>query len=317
MFNFLFKIVLFSFLVIPNIYAQDNFETKISITGNYNQERELLISVYSDNEEFYSFNKKLKPHYSIPKTFILNNGNIILVHSLEGIVEIYNQLNQKVYENSFYSLPLYNEQNIKIEITNNGLVILVSENQVNGIFIINNNGNSISSQTIINGLVSGLSASKDGNYIAISLFNWEIDILKNETIIINLKKNTSTTYPIRFNHGEFSLNSNLFLAFTNKQSFYIDLIEQKVLWKNNLDNSHIYLDGTIEEEKAILIQSINPILENNAWIFTGASIMSFDRNKEMSILNNISSSFNKIELNKQNEDLYVKVDKNIIQIDKN
>jgi len=271
-----------------------------------------VASTYSGEDIIYSIHKILEPHYSIPETIVLRNGNLALLHSLEGVLEIYDTSAQKVLEKEFYSLPPYNEQTIKYDINNLGMVFIVSEQGDNNINFIENSGKEKTSFKAYNGLLAGVASSENGEVLAYSIMKWEKSELLYKTIFLNLEKESMSEYPLKFEKGCFSNSLDKFLGFTNKSSFYIDLIEEQILWQNDLEDDNIYLDAMIEMDRALFVQAFKPNLVNNKWTYEQTKIIRKDLSGNELIIREITQPTNYVKLIRSGKNISVEIDKNIL-----
>jgi hypothetical protein len=308
--RFLLNIILI--LVLNNQgFSQNEFRTETSIKGSYDQLRVFHASVHDDSNNILSIVKNLKPNFSIPEAIALNNGNLALLHSLEGVIEIYDSNTQMIFQKEFYSLPPYNEQNIKFAINDLGIVLLVSEEQQNRVYIINNFGIPIGEINVQDGLISGIATSGNSETIAYSVMNWYNNELKSKTTLYNIGRNHFYDLPINFDTGIFNKTANLFLGTTNKNSFCVDLNNEELLWQNNLLDDQIYLDAIFENDDAILIKSTAPKLINNKWMFENTKIIQKELSGNEKILQEIYDSVFKINLIMSKDKLSININNNI------
>lgn len=296
-----------------NTFSQD-YESKISVNGDYDEQRLLEVETYFEGNKIYSIRKTLKPNYSIPETVILNNGFQLQIHSLEGVIELYNTNEQLLLKKDFYKLPPYNEQIIKYAINNVGVVILVSENQKNNIYLIENSGVIKDSLKVEDGLVSGVGISENGKFLAYSIMNWKKDELENKTFILDLENKSSVEYKIKFEKCSFNITNKIFLGFTNRNSVYIDLTAEKILWEKTLPNDQIYVDGIIEHEKTILVQSTAPKLIDQKWVYENINVLQKDTLGNEVLLSEINESVNKVKLIRSENKILIKSDSGSTQL---
>jgi Family of unknown function (DUF5711) len=292
--------------------SQDEFRTKTSIVEKSDQQRVFHASVYNDSTRIFSIVKDLNARCSIPKAIALNNGNLALLHSLEGVLEIYDNTSQLIFEKEFYSLPPYREQNIKSTINDKGIVLLVSEEQKNRIYIIDNFGIPIGEMNIEDGLLSGLATSRNSEIVAYSIMNWNNNELKSKTTLYNIGRNHFYDLPINFDSGIFNKTADLFLGTTNKNSFCVDLNKEEILWQNKLLDDQIYLDAIFKNDDAILVQATDPKLINNKWVFENTKIVQKELSGNENILREIYDSVFKINLIMSKGKLSININDNIL-----
>ncbi|MFZ1291783.1 MAG: hypothetical protein WAR79_16925 [Melioribacteraceae bacterium] len=314
--NILNKFFLVLVLNISSAFAQNNFTFEKFITGNnYSETRELKINILNNGIFQYFFTKTLIPYQSIPEINVLDNYKCCLIFSQEGLVEFYenNQLQKQHY---VYKSHQQNEQSI-ISVSNTKKVaLLISENFNNRIFLLDLNGEIEDSIYVEDGIFSGLSISENSEIIAASFYNWENENIINQTKIINIIEGTTFYISDKFSMGKFNEDENLFLGFTNKNSFCVNLNEQKLLWKEILGNDEIYLDGILSNRNSVLIKSNYADFENGNWIYKSAEIFSKTESGEKIIINKLSSPFKKVSLDKINYKLNLNLDNEFIEIDK-
>ena len=297
-----------------SLLAQNNFEIRSDVTGNYDENRDLNISVIDSLGEFFSFEKKLLPHQSIPQIEVLSNKSILLIHSLEGLIEIYSKEGLLVSNNEFYKLPPYNEQRILIDIFDSGFALLVSESQKNKIHLLSNSGNINLSRDTEDGLVKGLAINKSAEFVAYSTFNWINDKLESEIIILNIINDSEIKISDQFETGLFSENDSLFFGFTNKTAFAYKLSEQKILWLDKADDSEIFIAGEIAKNKILLVQSKLPTLMENEWIYDNIEIIQKDDIGNEKVLFSAERSAKKIEIKRVNNKFKFLLDEESIDL---
>jgi len=220
MYKDIIQIIFVLFLVQSNLTAQNPLEIKTEVNGNYDEQRVLKISVIDSANELISFNKPLPPYISIPNVEVLENNNILILHTLEGITEIYSAKANLISKNEFYKLPPHNEQNIKYYVNRLGFVLLISEARKNNLYFFNNNGEEIFSKNVLDGLISGLVSTNDAELIAYSLMRWKANNLESETVILDTKTDSEIVNSNRFEKGTFNNEAKLFLGFTNNNTFF-------------------------------------------------------------------------------------------------
>jgi len=298
-------------LLINNLLAQENLTTDIKVTNeNYNEVRTLEILVNKEDQEYYKFSKTLEPHLSIPNADVFKNGNLVLIHSLEGVIEFYDPTGKLLNRLSLYSNHPYNEQSILFSIGSNSIAFLVSEDQVNTVYITNNFGDYISTFTIEDGLTTGIAYSMDEVFLACSTIKWNIEEIKKITTIFDLVNNKYSAIPFQFEEGMYDGSSNYFLGYTNNNSFLFSLIEETTLWQTETAPKEIYLDGFLENGNTLFVIAENPKLENKEWIYPNARIMLTKINGVGFEIKQIKTPIKKISINRIDDALYLNIDGN-------
>ncbi|MCB9257949.1 MAG: hypothetical protein H6612_01245 [Ignavibacteriales bacterium] len=307
------KILIVLFLLTLKLIAQSEYNTEIISKGYYYENRNIKVNVFRDNDLLYSVDKILTPHFSIPESIVLNNGNLVLIHSLEGIVEIFNTDSKQIFQKAFYKLPPHREQSILFDKNKNGFALLISEEQINNLYIVSDAGNFQDSIKVKDGLISGISIS-DGDFISYSIFNWDELKLITNTTFVNLIDKSELSFPVKFNKGKYNLSQNLFLGYTNKNYFCIDLNEKNVLWQNNLDEKEIFVDTEFNEDKIVILKSINPSYENKNWIYKNYTVVEKDYLGNEVKKENFNDDSKILELVKTAPGISIKTDKDLYKI---
>lgn len=300
-----------------SLLAQNNLEINSVLKGNYNEQRSLNISINNLNKELFSIEKILLPYQSIPQIEVLSNSSILLVYSLEGIIETYNNKGSLVSQKEFYKLPPHNEQGLFSFIYDNGFAIIVSEEQKNNIFTFDNNGKIIYQKDLQDGLISGFVSSKNGNLFAASILNWNINQLDTKIFITNISDDYSLTLRNKFSKGMFNNKNNMFLGYSNKNSFLLDLNLGKILWENQLNKKEIYVEGFIEKDKVLLIKSVNPNFIDNTWIYNKIKVVEIDDAGKEIIIKSVDKSTKNIKLNKYKDKYDIILDDEKITVEIN
>lgn len=303
------KYLTFIFITLINTtFAQVNSYAKLEVANKmYNQSRLMNVLVYKNNIEIYRFHKVLTPHQSIPLAEVLDNGNVVLAHSLEGIVEFYDTNGKLLVENKYYTLPPYNEQNLVFSKGSKNLAILISENQNNRIIIFNNSGLKQDSLLIEQGLVTGFSFSKRDDFLAVSLSKWTEDVPIPTSIFYDLKQNKYFNLPVNFDTGIFDIKNNFFLGYTNHSLFLINILSKNVLWdKKYTEGVLLTVDFHNNDFLYVLVQK--PNLTNGQWVYPAAELRSINVNGEDKVIYKYNSSFEKIVLTSINNKLILEID---------
>jgi hypothetical protein len=312
-----FIISLILILVLNSLlFSQNNFSFIQKISNEkYSEKRELSLSILNNNKLLYNFIKTLEPYQSVPQVLILNNINLLLIFPQNGVIEFYDQ-NELLKNYSFYKIHTQNEQSIITSKNDAEVAILLSEEQINTIYFYNFGGTLIDSIKVEKGLISGLSISPDNNFIAYSVFNWEGNELKNKSVIIDKAKDKEILIDEKFSKGIFNKTDNLFLGFTNKNAFCIDLKNSNPIWKEKLNYDEIYLDGNFDYNNAIMIKADNPNLAGGEWIYPNAKVISKNNLGEETLLKEFISPYKKASLKSENEELDIKIDNQIFKLTK-
>lgn len=314
MYKKIIQIIIISSLLQFSLLAQNNLEIRSVVKGKYDEQRELNISVSDSLGEFFSFEKKLLPHQSIPQIEVLSNNSILLIHSLEGIIEIYNKKGLVVSKIEFYNLPPYNEQRILVDIFDSGFALLVSESQKNKLYILNNNGNINFSEDIKDGLLKGLAVNKSAEFVAYSVLNWINDKLESEIIILNIENNSEIKISDQFETGLFSENDSLFFGFTNKTVFAYKLSGQKIIWLDKAIDNEIFIAGEIAKNKVLFIKSKVPTLIGNEWVYDNIQIIQKDDIGNEKVLFSSERSTKKIDIKRVNNKFKVLLDEESVEL---
>jgi len=303
------KIIISLFISLSaSIVAQQDYTALLKAAGNYDEERNLICDVSLDNEVVYTINKILKPHFSIPVTDVLSNGNLVLIHSLEGMVEIYDKSGIVYSKNDFYSLPPYNEQTIKYAVSIEGITLIISESGKNWVYQIDTSGEEKNQFEIEAGLVTGVSQSESGKYLAYSLSKWNLNRLTHSTKIINQISEESFVLPTKFEFGGFNTETNLFFGYDKKVGFLLDLNKEQIIWEASATDDYIFVDGLIEDDNVFLVQSSNPQLVNNKWTYEKTNVFQKQKNGEVNYLLDERNPVSEISLNKKKNNIEILID---------
>lgn len=310
------KTLLFFFILIIShgISAQTSFNTEKIITGNYNEERVLKINVSKKENMLYSVVKKLPPHFSVPKMEILHNGYLMLIHSLEGIVEFYNLNGDKILEKNYYKLPPYNEQKLLYSIYDNGTALLISENNLNKIILIDNNGNQIFEKEISKGIVESFTLSSNAQLLAYSIINWDGNNVEYNPSLYSIAKDQYFKLSSNFRRGEFNSDNSLFIGFNKREVFCTNIDDSKVVWNKTFNENEIVLDAAIDGEDVIILKSGRPIFQNNKWQYNNTSVISKNIQGEELVVKTITENVEEIRIQKEGAVLNLRTNRGVFKI---
>jgi len=312
----IFALSVIIILILPSIIIpQGKFATSLKIlSGKYFEERKIEIEVQKNNVEFFKFYKILEPHYSIPQIEIFNNGNLILIYSLEGVAEIYDTNSQPLNKIEFYSLPPYNEQTLKFCKGDQYVGIIVCEDLQNYLKIIDSNGYINENLQLEDGSISGFVFSEVDNLFAVSTYIWDADKIVNKSFIQNLKTNQKTSVPYLFNSGIFQKSNNNFIGYTNKLVFYFDMNSKNILWKKEFSNQQLLLDVTSFNNNIFALRSSIPVLSNNNWTYQNVEVVSIENDGSEKTIKYLGEISIKPEFNVYRDRLIIKTESNNLEV---
>ena len=272
----LFLLVI-SLCAVPYALGQSRSIKDIRIRGNYHEERRIEINVTLNEKSEYSVIKELKPYYSIPKTDVLSNGYLILVHSLEGVVEVYDTNGEIIFQDEYYKLPPYRGQSIKHDIWSQGFLVVSSEQNVNTLYKITNDGNTILSLELEEGMISGIKLSGNGEFFAYSAVEWINDELYYSTTLLSLNGQYYQSIPIHFENGVFSTESNIFVGWGKRNTFCVDIDKANLIWEKRVKSYQLISEAMIDAKDTYILISNNPVLIENKWEYDNIEIISKNR----------------------------------------
>lgn len=310
--------IYFIFIIILNsvMYSQNYYSIESNVEGRFGENRTFDATVLKENTKLFTVKKNLAAFQSIPKAIVLANGNLVFLSSIEGVLEIYNGVNNLILAKDFYSLPPYNEQVIKYSINKLGIALLVSEHRINKIYFFNNNGKLEYQLNADNGLISGFTTSEMNNFLVYSTLNWNEDKLESKTYIIKDIDNNKI-FNVYFEKGKFSDNTELFVGQTNKSTFCIRLNDQKLLWQTKLNSDMVYLETQFHDSAVLLLTAGAPQFINNNWVFKDAEVTKKVLSGSETMIKNITSYFNNGNLSKNGKEINLNIDGKSYTIESN
>lgn len=295
------------------LIAQNNYKTSIDIIKNENS-RIASITVLQGNDKIGTLKKELSEGSSIPTAIALNNGNLALLNSLEGEIELYNYSSELFFSHKFYTLPPYKEQSIKYSLNNKGVLLLVSEAQSNNLYLVNNSGELENLSDCENGLITGLNSTLNGESIFYSIANWSENNLNKKSVFLDLINYNEKTFSLGFERGVFNEQNNLFVGYDKTSAFCINYKNEEILWKKELDENQYFLDVNFSNEEVILVKVTSPKLENGQWIYDNAIIVEKNISGREKVLQSVNKSFRTMELITEDEKIELLIDSNVIVV---
>ncbi len=299
MIKFTTKILFISLLSFPVLFAQNNFEVKTKLNGNnYEEERILQITVNKNGNEVYGFTKELLPFYSVPQTLVFNNGNAVLIYTLEGVIEFYNTKGLLTNKTEFLVNKLYDEHKVLFKKSVNNLALLISENNNNKIFLFDSKGKEVTNFILPEGTAEGIAFSENDSTIAASIYNRTNNNIIPKTFFIDIQTHSNKKFPLLFTDGLFDNLNKTFTGFTNKNIFQIDLISGNILFNKKTKKNKIILDATIADKITYFIEANVPEFNNGGWEYNFANIIEIKENGILQVVKKIATSFRNISFNK-------------------
>lgn len=289
------------------LIAQNNYKTSIDIIKNENS-RIASITVLQGNDKIGTLKKELSEGSSIPTAIALNNGNLALLNSLEGEIELYNHSSELLFSHKLYALPPYKEQTIKYSVNSKGVVLLVSEDQSNNLYLVNNSGELENLADCENGLITGLNSTLNGESIFYSIVNWSGNNLNKESLLFDLINDNVKSFSLGFEKGVFNEENNLFVGYDKTSAFCINYSNDEILWEKELDKNEYFYDINFSNKEVILVKVTSPKLENGQWIYDNATIVEKSISGREKVLQSVNKSFRTIELISVDDEIEIVVD---------
>ncbi len=291
-------------LFLPELFlAQSNFETITKVLGtNYEQERKLIITVKKNGNELYKISKKLPSYFSKPEPIVFKNGYSVLIHSLEGKAEFFNNKGIHITTINFLFNKLYNEHKLLYDCKSNSIAMLISENNKNKILLFDSSGNKKDSLQAEDGIAAGIVLSDDSKTLAVSTFNWRGNKIISESVFTDLIKRSALTFPLLFNKGMFDESNKLFTGFTNKNIFNVNLSLKKIFFTKKEEKNKIISD-VFYNKNIFFIETDLPLLSNGKWKYNSANIIKIDTKGIPETVQKISTPFYKIIFEKDKNKL--------------
>jgi hypothetical protein len=299
------------------LFSQDNFTFDYNVVGNYDKERVLKIDVVKNSSLNYSFDKILPPHYSIPQINVTANGHLLLIHSLEGMVELYDTSTKRLMKRYFYRLPPYSEQTILYSGFNEGFYLLVSEQEHNIIFAFNNFGEEKLQKSLRQGLATGLESSINGDVFAVSIIQWNNNQIVANTDLFNNSSHVLMKAPILFESGNFNIDGSKFMGYSKSDLFLLNIDTKEIMWKKTYPTDKLIIAGVFWENTPTVVLASNPELKLNEWVYDKAQIIRIDFSGSEQILRAIESPVRKLKLEAENSNLNLIIDGKETSIDNN
>jgi len=292
------------------MFGQADFTLELD-NHKYFEIREIEITINSNGNESYKIMKQLQPFFSIPEIAVFENGNSVLIHSVEGVAEFYsngNLLTQIKLLDENYD----DELSVLFNIDRNKIALLITEDQKNKIILLNDLGEEIFTYQAQDGLGSGIAFSEKNNMIVISINNWIDNRLTSKSIFINLDGNSKFTLPVKFEKGFWGNNNSIFLGQSNNELFLTNLNSTKILWTKKVETNSLFLEGKIRKNDAIIIKTNHPQLINGTWKYNRGEILSIDFNGAEKKLKSINEQFENLDIIEYSTTLFIKTEKNKI-----
>jgi len=290
------------------VLGQNNFSFKKSMDNHKHfEEREINISIYKNRTELYKIKKILPPNFSIPEVALFENGNLVLIHSLEGVIEFYSKgvlQTEKVLLGKYF----YNESSILFSLDKNKISLLITEEQKNKIILLDDLGILIFEKETLDGFGSGIAYSEDADILAVSINKWEKDNLESRSIFTNIKTNLEFTAPYKFEKGFFEKNSSTFLGHSNNKLFLFDLASNQLLWTKEPKTNSVFLESKIKDNNVFVVEAETPKLINNSWIYKIGKLVT---------LNSSGKKINSQTINKPFESIGIVDEHNILYFNAN
>ena len=263
-------------LTSPFTNGQTGSIENFKIEGNYYEERRLSVDVFLNEEGKYSISKVLPPHYSIPQIDVLGNGNLILLHSLEGVVEIHDFRGEIIFRDEYYKLAPYHGQRLNYKKWSGGFLIVLSEANKNRALKMLFDGSPSAEIQLVEGMISGVELSADGELLIYSTVEWINDDLLTSTNVMSLTNNRSFTAAKHFENGYFNTDLSRFIGWEKRKVFCLDLLKEEIVWEWLVENEQMISDAIIQGSDSYILVSNKPRLIDKKWIYDNIRIIGKD-----------------------------------------
>lgn len=276
------KIIIISLLLLTSLsFSQSGagkflFYRKVKVLNNISGKSEITFSVTdTNNNEIYSIKKLESNKEEIPNLYLFNNGASVVTGILDGKIEIYDSLG--ILKNTVYpfrNYPFKYERSILIDISGNYCAAIASQQDMNEllVLILSSNGKVINTFNINKPYFNSLKFSEEMNLLAVSVYDWNRNKLKRNTVFYNLQGDKELIVHDSFGGAKFYPKLKLFLGFDKNSFFVADLQNKNLVIENRLSGNLLINDADLSGNKLYLAASQKPLLKNGKWFYNNLAM---------------------------------------------
>ncbi len=280
--------LIFIFFLISNLLSAQNYffndhkiVKKISNleSKDYYDTAELQFDVFDNKgSKLYSIKKNVEYDIPHPGAAVFKNGASVLINSFDAALDFYNANGSKLKTvNLFNDRDVTYERSIYFDVVGDLVAVLVSqpEYEKSEVIILNNKGEKLNGWQFEAKNASGIKISEDLKTIAVSGFNWFHNLVE-VTSFYSANGNLNFSLPFKFNKAKF--NKESFAGITNKSICFVDLKQEKLIWKKDAAENILFGEVNVNETSVQLAETDKPILDNGKWVYSRLILKTFDRN---------------------------------------
>jgi len=283
-------LIIFSFLT-GMAFAQSvsKYTVDRNISGNaekFGEKNSVDFKVLENENKIYSIEIEIEFDVAIPGIKVFDDGSSVIINPFEASLSFYNNQGSEIIKSKIMKdLGVAYERSIYSYISENLIAISLSQPDINYsiIQIYNNQGQLIDNWQLNKNHINGLSFSSIYNILAISVYDWFEDNLKKSTLFIKSDGTEISKIQNDFTNGKFVESENLFIGYTNDESYVYDIEKNKLIFEKTASENEMiiltqYIDGEI-----FILQTGKPHLGNGKWYYVKPTLNSYNINGKMNL----------------------------------
>ena len=266
--------------------AQENnsFEVKRNITGHaerFGQKNSVEVKVMSNSKEMYSINVELDFDVPFPELKVFDDGAAVLVNSFEGSLTFYDKEGGELVKSYILKdIPVRYERSVYASVSGETLVITLSQPDMDYSVaqLYNKRGQIISHWQVQEKHVSGLCYSDQNQLLAISVYDWQKDMLNKSTVFFNSEGRAISRIPFAYEKEKFAEDGSLFIGYTNNACFVYKVKDNKISFQRRVLKDEMIIDVDYNNKEITIVTTKKPFLEKGKWYYQNPSFTRLNLN---------------------------------------
>ncbi len=247
------------------------FKAERRISGSARHAGEMnsiTYTVLKNNQKKYAVTIPVDYDLPIPELKVFNDGSAVLVNSFDGSLTFFNTEGREVVKEFIVKeLPVEYERAVYAAVSGSTLAVALSQPDLDyAIFALYNKNGRILSQWRTNEKhLSALSYSEQTQRVAVSVYGWVKDKVRNATVFYNEAGKEISRIPLGFKKGTFVDEGRLFLGFSNKTCFVYHLKDNTIRFQNSVPNDEMIINADYSNKEITIESAQKPLLKNGTW----------------------------------------------------
>jgi len=267
----------------------------------------ISFTVQIGGQQLYIVEKDVAYDTPFPDFRLFNDGSGVLIDAFEASLTFYNASGDEiVLINILKEKTIDYERSVYSAIAGGTLVIALHEPGMDELQFqhYNKKGQFLDQCKVSEKHLNGISLSENENIIALSVYDWQQDLLNKSTLFLDKSGRQLSRIQAGFIRGSFSDEEDLFIGYSNRDCFIYDFSDRTVHFRKSSPKNMMILEAQLYRDEIIIIESEKPVLKSGSWNYKNPRLERYDLNgRLLSKTRIVSKTFSEYELQSTHEGL--------------